>query len=468
MLRRKDEEPYNNCYSNENKIYRVGKLKRKMKNCDLNNIPNRNYMLNNNDYTNYNNYPEYNKRNSNNLMKENYSTNVNTNKNNIYTYYQYKNKNSNYDYNNDYINNKCNKKANPIVRPSKSALPNKRNCEHSHHDNRQITNENKEFLLCQNCINSRLIEQKKRRNELNKKSFAGIYEDKYKNYSENLIKEKILQREKNINEIYNNYEKWNEFNDKDKLIKENENSVNPLYQDNHNYLYEKFLSNYEKKQKVINDNYSKFQNPERPGVASYYKNYVNNPNYRAMDYGEYRPKQYDIDNYRRDLDEQINFRNNKKRKEKEEDKLRENMQSKFALNNLENEKREKEMKKNKIKEELIKGNLELIQAKKRKNELLNKEEIKYRDYYNNDKMKYNNDLLQEKAKKDKMNKEFVMENQKNLSRIKRKKEELMLENEQYRYNDLSYEPPKEITAECSGCHRIYPKKLLTRNAYYFK
>ena len=347
-------------------------------------------------------------------------------------------------------------------------MPNKRNCEHSHHDNEQIINENKEFLLCQNCINSHLIEQKKRRNELNKKSVSGIYVDKYKNYSENLIKEKILQREKNINEICNNFGKWNEFSDKDKLIKENENSVNPLYQDNHNYLYEKFLTNYEKKQKMINDNFNKFQNPERPGVAMYYNKYVNNPDYRAMDYGEYRPKKYDMDNYRRDLDEQINFRNNKKRKEKEEDKLRENMQSKLALNNLENEKKEKEMKKNKIKEELIKGNLELIQAKKRKKELLNKEELKYRDYYNKDKMKYNNDLLQEKAKKEKMNKEFVMENQRNLSRIKRKKEEQMLENEQYRYNDLSYEPPKEITAECSGCHKIYPKKLLTRNAYYFK
>ena len=43
------------------------------------------------------------------------------------------------------------------------------------------------------------------------------------------------QRERNIKEIANNLEKWNNLSDKDKLIKQNENSINPLYQDNHNY-----------------------------------------------------------------------------------------------------------------------------------------------------------------------------------------------------------------------------------------
>ena len=462
MLKRKEEELNDNYYSNDNKIsYGYGKLKRKMKNCDLNNIPVHNYFSNNNDYNNNLNYFN---RNSKKLMKDSYCANTSKNsRNDIYTYYQYRNKNNNYDYNDN--NNYNNRRANPIIRPSKSALAKRCSCDHSHshHDNGITSKEKKEYLLCQNCINSRLIEQKKYRNELNKKSDAGIFEDKYKNYSQNLIREKINQREKNINEIYNNLEKWNELSDKDKLIKENENSINPLYQDNHNYLYEKFRTNYEKKQKMINDNYNKYQNLERPGITSYYKNYVNNPHCKEMGYGEYKPKKYDIDNYRRDLDEQINFRINKNRKEREEDKIRENIQSNYALKNLENEEKEKKLKKNRIKEELIKGNLELIEAKNKKKELLN-----YRDYYNRDKIKYNNDLLEEKAKKDKLKYEFVLENQKNLSRIRRKKEEQMLENEQYIYNDPSYEPPKEITAECSGCHRIYPKKLLTRNAYYFK
>ena len=455
MQRRKEEQIYNNYYKNENAKHSYGRLKRKMKDYDLNNLQDQNYLSNNKLYNDNSNFEQ------NNLIKENYTRNKNNK--NIFTSYQYKNNNNN---NN---NSNYNKKTKPIVRPWKSALPNKRNCQHNYNyqNNDSLSNE-KEYLLCQNCINSRLIEEKRLRNELNKKSIPGFFEDKYQNYSQNLIKEKVRQREKNINEIYNNLEKWNEFNDKDRLIKENENSINPLYQNNHNYLYEKFRTNYEKKQKLINDNFNKFQNLERPEVTDYFNNYINNPKYKAIGYGEYKPRQYNIDDYRKDLDEQINFRNNKIKREREEDKIRENIQYNTALKNLENEKKEKEMKKNRIKEELIKGNLELIQAKQKKKEKQNEEELKYRDYYNEDNKKYNNDLLKEKAKKQKMNKEFVLENQKNLSRIKRKKQEQILENENYRYNDYSYEPPKEITAECSGCHKIYPKKLLTRNVYYLK
>ena len=50
-----------------------------------------------------------------------------------------------------------------------------------------------------------------------------------------ILKIEVEQRERNIKEIANNLEKWNNLSDKDKLIKQNENSINPLYQDNHNY-----------------------------------------------------------------------------------------------------------------------------------------------------------------------------------------------------------------------------------------
>ena len=111
--------------------------------------------------------------------------------------------------------------------------------------------------------------------------------------------------------------------------------------------------------------------------------------------------------------------------------------------------------------------MEIIQAKKRQKELLDEEELKYRDYYNNDKIKYNNDLMKEKEKKEKIKNEFIQENQKNLSKIRRKKVEQLLEKEQYKYNDPSYEPPKEIKGECSGCHKVYPRRLLTRNTCYY-
>ena len=357
------------------------------------------------------------------------------------------------------------------MRTSKSALTNKRKCRHNNYNNEYEPNikEKKDYLLCQNCINSRLIEEKRRQKELSKQSdIPEIYEDKCRNYSNNLIKEKVKQREKNIKELYNNLEKWRELNDKDKLINEYENSINPLYQANHNYAYEKFKTNYDKKQKLINQNFDKFQNPERPEITKYYKNYVNNTKYKPIEYGEYKGKQYDIDNYRKDLDAQINYRNNKKRREKEEDIIRENEQYNSALKMLENENKEKELKKQRMKEELIKGNLELINAKKKKKEKLNQEDLQYKEYYNQENLKYNNDLLREKLKQKKINKEFEIENQKNLSKIRRRKQEQMEKDEKYRYNDYSYEPPKEITAECSGCHKIYPKKLLTSNVYFYE
>ena len=486
MLRRKEEIKNNN---NRNLMHSYGRLRRKIKNYDLNNFQNENYLSNN---INDNNYSNNNQRNSN-YINDNHT--INAKPRDIYTSYQYKikNKNNSNNYNtyndfddnnninnnlkdnlnnnNYYYNNYNNKKIKPIVRPSKSAIPNKRNCVHNHNRNinESASKEKNDFLLCQNCINDRLIEEKRRKNELNKKSsIPDVFEDKYKNYSENLIKEKVLQRERNIKEIYNNLEKWNELNDKDRLIRENENSINPLYQDNHNYLYEKFRKNYENKQKLIKDNFNKFQNNERPEITNYFINYVNNPKYKGIDYGEYKPKIYDIDNYRKDLDEQINYRNNKIRKEKEEDKKRENLNYNSEMKSIEIENREKEMKKRKMKEELIKGNLELINSKKQRKEKLNEEDLKYRDIYNKDNIEYKNDLLRQKNRQKKINKEFFMENQKNLGRIKRIKEEQMMEDEKYRYNDYSYEPPKEITAECSNCHKIYPKKLLTSNAYFYR
>ena len=478
MLRRKE-----NIYDNDNEhvVHKYGRLKRKMKKYDLNNIPNDNYFSNNIEYKNYNknNLGNINQKNLDNLTKDNSSINPKTK--NIYTSYNYKNKDNynlynDYNDNNDYINNNNNNNYNynykinkkPIIRPSKSALNNLRRSKYNNYYNAESKKEKNNYLLCQNCINKSLIEEKRYKEELNKKlDIPEIYEDKYKNYSKNLIKEKVEQREKNIKEISDNYKKWNELNDKDKLINQYENSVNPLYQNNHNYAYEKFKKNYEKKQKLINDNYDKFQNYERSGIINYYNNYVNNDKCKPIEYGEYKEKQYDINNYRKDLDEQINYREKQKRREREEDIKRENQQYNSAIKNLENENKEKELKKKRMKEELIKGNLELINAKKMKKEKLNKEDLKYKEYYNQENIRYNNELLNEKNKQKKINKEFEIENQKNLSKIKRKKEEQMIEDEKYKYNDYSYEPPKEITAECSGCHKIYPKKLLTPNAYFY-
>ena len=470
MFRKNEKINNDNFNNNQNFRYNYGKLRRKMQNSDLNDIKNDNYFSNNNLYNN--NYLN-NQKNSNYLMKDRSKD--------IYTSYKHKNNNNNIsnDYKNfeDYNgnieeNNKLrNKDIKPILRSSKSAIPNKRNIHQSNYNNynnESPPKENKDYLLCQNCINDRLIEEKRRKEELGKKSsIPQPFEDKYKNYNESKIREKVQQREKNMAEIYNNLEKWNRLNDKDRLIKENENSINPLYQDNHNYVYEKFQKKYERKQKLINDNYNKFQNLERPEITDYFRNYVNNPKYIGISYGEYKPKKYDVDGYRKVLDEQINYRNNKKRREKEEDRIRENQQYSSDLKNLENENKEKEVKKRKMKEELIKGNLELINSKKLRNKKMNEEDLKYRDYYDKEDMEYKNELLRKKVQQRKKNKELVNENKKNLSRIRRKKVEENIEKGKYKYNDDSFEPQKEPTAQCSGCNKIYPRKLLTSNAFFY-
>ena len=369
--------------------------------------------------------------------------------------------------NNNINNNYQTEKLNPKLRPSKSALFSK-SSKHDSHKSENI-DENGDYYLCQNCINERLIEEKRKRDELNSRNNNNnIYEDKNRYYNENRIKERLNQRERNINEAYHTLEKCQKINAKDKLIKENENAINPLYQQHHNYKYENFRTKYAQKQQYIKDNYNKFINNERPEITKYFSNYINNPNYKPKEYGEYKPKIIDIENYKKYLNEQINYKINKKRKEKEEDKYIENKEYLSLQKKIEKENEEKALKKQKIKEELIKGNLDIINAKKDKKEKIYEEDMKkYKEYYEKENQEYNDKLLKEKCKKNKINREFITENQKNLNRIRRDKEQQKIENNNYRYNDYSYEPIKEPTDKCYACKKIYPRKLLTLNSNIF-
>ena len=453
-----------------------GKLRRKNKQniSDNNDI----YIneINNNNYNNidlniindYNtkkiNYNNYNTVKSNNPLHSRYNRVYSSfkNKSNNQSDFHYSiNSNTKNNYN---TNNIINTKISPISRPFKSVFI------HKNENNEINDNLNDDYYLCQNCINEHLIEEKRKQKEIavrNNNNISGVFEDKNKLYTEKRIKEKIKERQKNIIEAYHSLEKYNENNKKDKLINENENAPNPLLQYSPNYLYENFRAKYAQKQKFIKENYNKFKNSERPEITKYFTNYINNPNYKAKEYGEYKPKIFDIENYRKDLSEQINYKINKKRKEKEEDKKNEDKEHFLAMKKIQEEKEEKAWKKKKIKEELINGNLEIINEKKEKKGKILREEMKYKEIYEKEKNEFNNNLLQEKYKKNKINEEFVMENKKNLNRIKRDKEQKKLEENNYKYIDYSYEPPKEITDKCYKCHKEYPKKLLTHKKNIF-
>ena len=459
----------NNYNTELNRNHSFGKLRRKVKKetkkVDINPDFEKNNNYNNNYRTIENTNPLHSKYNN------IYSTYKTRSKNNTDLFYNNYNNNIEKEENN--INNKyIKKKTNPIMRPSKSALfKNKYDYNNNYHNH--IHNENindDDYYLCQNCINERLIEEKlKKKNEIayNKRSVPEIFEDKNKYYSEKIIKDKLDQREKYINEAYHTLEKCQELNMKEKLIKENENAPNPLLQKNNNYLYENFRTKYAQKQKYMRDNYKKFQNKERPEITNYFNKYINNPNYKAKEYGEYKPKIFDIENYKKDLSDQINDKINKKRKEKEEDKINEDKIYLNEMQKIEKENEERALKKQKLKEELIKGNLDLINAKKEKRDKLLKEEMKYKEFYEKEKIEYKNNLLNEKYEKERINREFVTENQKTLNRIRRDKEQKKFEKNNYKYVDYSYEPPKEITDKCFKCHKIYPKKLLTKNSSVF-
>ena len=459
--------------NNKNTIYRnhsFGRLRRKVKN-PINNCENLRKDYNNNNERNNNDFEEINDYNSTKIVN-NYNTiecnnPLHSKYNNIYTSYRNKTKNNNENDYNIEIGNNTKKKINPIIRPSKSAIYNKEFKTEKLYDD--CDNKEDDYFLCQNCINERLIEDKKNQKDMLSKNdnITAIFEDKNRLYNAKLIKDKVNQREKNIMDAYHNLEKCQELNSKDKLIKENENAQNPLYQTNHNYLYENFRTKYAKQQKYIKDNINKYQNKERTAITKYFSNYINNPNYHPKQYGEYKPKNFDIENYKKYLSEQINYKINKKRKEKEEDIINEDREYMAAIKEIEKEKEEKILKKQRIKDELIKGNLDLINAKKDKKNKILKEEMKYKEYYEKENDEYNNNLMSEKSRRNKINQDFISENQKNLNRIKRDKEQQKFEKNNYRYIDYSYEPPKEIKDICHKCQKVYPKKLLTKKSVVF-
>ena len=373
--------------------------------------------------------------------------------------------------------------------------------------------------------------------------------DKNRNYDRDLINEKRRQREKNINDAYQNLAKINAgMSNKDKLIQINENSRNPLNEGYPDYQYQKFRDEYDRRQKMINDNINKYYpniNNQRPEISSYYENYVNNPNYdknrknkiyddreRERDYGPYGNN--DKKEYLRILEEQINYKNELKKREKEEDRRRGQRQYEEIQKELQREEQERRMKEQRQKDELIRGNLELMNQKlqlknkeleeklkykelcdkqnedyikelerqklerekykdeiynqnkidyetRQKNKLLEKEREKIRPYYDN------NDYEYPKRKYDKRydDKDYneINNRQEPIDKYNNKKYEKNKYGERYMneegnndykdYRDKNRENKghykvKERMGRCCRCHRIFPRKLLSINKYFYK
>ena len=354
----------------------VSKVKKNMHNTDLNEVNSRTaYNKNNNEK--YSSKSEQNEQD----LNDNNSEKANS----VQTSYQYrKNKNGQ---NSTYSRGSSNHY----------------NQEQLNDDQISLSISDNDNLICANCINTVLIEEKQKRDDYDKNynKTDGYFIDGNRNYERDLIEEKKRQREINTKEAIQNLAKKNaKKNSKDRLIELNENSRNPLNDGLPDYQYERFKDGYEKRQKMINDNINKYYpklGKEKPDVDSYYDNYVNNPNYNRDNrnegyntinkrnnnmYDDYNPnKDKNRQEYIKSLEDQINQKNELKRKEKEEDKRRERQQYENMQRELKKEEEEKYLKEKKQKEELIRANQDLINQKNRMKMKELEEKLKYRDLY---------------------------------------------------------------------------------------
>ena len=411
-------------------------------------------------------------------------------------------------------------------------------------------------LICPNCINCTLMEEKRKRENLNnirdinnkeyEKENMNALIDKNRNYDRDLIDERRRQREKNTNDAYQNLAKIKAgMSNKDKLIQLNENSRNPLNEGFPDYQYQKFQDEYARRQKMINENINKYYpniSNERPEISSYYENYVNNPNYernrnkkifdeRDKDYNQYENS--DKKEYLRILEEQINYKNELKRKEKEEERKRGQRQYESIQQELKREEQERRMKEQKQKDELIRANLELINQKNKLKIKELEEKLKYRELSDKQNYEYLKELERQKLEREKLKDDLYIQNkndyetrQKNkLLEKEREKLRPYDENNEYdypkrkfdrKYDDKDYndiynkqEPKegynkkheknkygerykndednydnkdykdyrdkdkrhhkvKERMGRCCRCHRIFPRKLLSINKYFYK
>ena len=423
----------------------------------------RNYNTNNNkeqNIKNTNNNGNYNTKNDYFYGKHYQNYEDNRENNSVHSSYQYKNSkapsnNNDYNYNNNNVNR---------VNTNYS----KKNSSKASNENDYVTDE--QNLICQNCINEELMDMKKKRDyDERRNDFVSVpFEDKYKTYDLNLINGKIKQREENRNEVANVMNKY-KYNEKDKLIYDNENSRNFLNESNGNYLYDKFRDKYEQKEKMINDNINKFSNKERPEISAYFNNYVNNPDYKNnLEYGEYKKKQTDLDQYRQDLLNQIKEKDNKKRFETELENREAQRQYNYIQRQLEEENKNNALKTQQQKDDLLRGNLKLIEEKKRRRMEEENEKKLYKNamdkQYEIDKQNEENKL---RSKQQKMN-DLLNENLNNINIERNRKLREKEEDERYKYNDKAYGHDHELMGRCCKCHRVFPRRLLTINQHFYR
>ena len=390
---------------------------------------------------------------------------------------------------NEQINDNISEKANSVqtsyhYRKDKKG-PNSTSSKGFYENNNKIQNIQNDYetsiemsendnLICPNCINCTLMEQRRERDRENLNNYRDRdYEfentnaliDKNRDFDRDLIDEKRRQRERNQNDAYQNLAKIKAgMSNKDKLIQINENSRNPLNEGFPDYQYQKFQDEYAKRQKMIQDNINKYYpniNNERPEISSYYDNYVNNPNYestrkrgtslekdRQRKYDDYDNKERNRREYVKALEDQINYKNELKRREKEEERRRGQRQYEEIQRELKREEEERYLKEQRKKEEYKIANLELMNQKKDRKIKELQEQLKYREILDKQNEDYKREKEREQYEKDKLrddiynqNKEYNRQKMKELE--KEKEKERQYDNDMYKNDYQGFDPRRK-------------------------
>ena len=351
-------------------------------------------------------------------------------------------------------------------------------------------------LICPDCINEALIDQKKIRNDLNNQYDSNNkYKHQYINsntFNENdLIEKKIHQREINTNNAMKTLSKLNSsMSNKERLIKINENSADPFHENNRDYQYEKFRKEYEKKQKFINDNLDKYLTVKKKKSLSETPLFFDKSDEKInSNTNRNRNESTNKKEYIKILEEQIKYKREKNKKEKEEDKIREKRYYEEIEEKIKKEENDKKIKEQNLKDDFIKGNRDIINKKNQDKIKEFNENLKYKEFLDKKNEQYKKELLEKQKENERLLNEINNSTKKindsfNKKNMKYKRIESNEENEENNSNFNNNNDNKNIQnknekkyccydlnkqkGECCRCHRVLPRRLLTINRYFYR
>ena len=351
-------------------------------------------------------------------------------------------------------------------------------------------------LICPDCINEALIDQKRIRNDLNNRN--NDLQDRYKYqtinnsfYENDLIEKKIHQREINTNNAMKTLSKLNSsMSNKERLIKINENSADPFHENNRDYQYEKFRKEYEKKQKFINDNLDKYLTVKKKKSLSETPLFFDKSDEKInSNTNRNRNESTNKKEYIKILEEQIKYKREKNKKEKEEDKIREKRYYEEIEEKIKKEENDKKIKEQNLKDDFIKGNRDIINKKNQDKIKEFNENLKYKEFLVKKNEQYKKELLEKQKENERLLNEINNSTKKindsyNKKNMKYKRIESNEENEENNSNFNNNNDNKNIQnknekkyccydlnkqkGECCRCHRVLPRRLLTINRYFYR